>query len=224
MKNLLFIGGAAAALLYFLRMKRAAGENLRIEPVDVAIDTARSSQSFYTRIYYRVKLKLINVEAASVNVAAINLNVSVNGTPFGSINSTEKFIVAAGSEKIINLDASFASLGVIQAIRELITEGLNFKVDVVGYVDTDLGRINVAFSKNVGSGIGSPKNNKVKFKYDDKVYSYQNPSIAGYVRFIKESSNPDYDHQYKLALFDDNGYSYSSNWINEKSLSKRKLK
>ena len=34
----------------------------------------------------------------------------------------------------------------------LITEGLNFKVDVTGYVDTDLGRINVAFSKNVGSG------------------------------------------------------------------------
>lgn len=151
MKNLLYLGGAAAALYYFLRMKRAAGENLRIEPVDVSIDTARSSQSFYTRIYYRVKLKLVNVEAASVNVAAINLNVSVNGTPFGSINSTEKFIVAAGSEKIVNLDASFSSLGVIQAIRDLISEGLNFKVDVAGYVDTDLGRIAVNFSKNISA-------------------------------------------------------------------------
>jgi LEA14-like dessication related protein len=180
MKNLLFIGGAAAALLYFLRQKRAAGENLRIEPVDVAIDTARSSQSFYTRIYYRVKLKLVNVEAASVNVSAINLNVSVNGTPFGSINSTEKFIVAAGSEKIINLDASFASLGVIQAIKELITEGLNFKVDVVGYVDTDLGRINVAFSKNVGSGISGKYEYKVTDCMDSKDCQIEIDSLLDY--------------------------------------------
>jgi LEA14-like dessication related protein len=151
MKNLLFLGGAAAALLFFLRRKKAAGENLRIEPVDIAIDTQRSAQSFYTRIYYRVKLKLVNVESASVNVSAINLNVSVNGTPFGSINSTAGFVVAAGSEKIVNLDASFSSLGVIQAIRELITQGLNFKVDVSGYVDTDLGRITVNFSKNISA-------------------------------------------------------------------------
>jgi LEA14-like dessication related protein len=222
MKNILFLGGAAAALLYFLRQKRAAGENLRVEPVDIAIDSARSSSSFWTRIYYNVKLKLINTESASVNVSGINLNVLVNNTPFGSINNTTGFIVNAGSERIVNLDASFSSLGVIQAIR---ADGLRFNVVVSGYVDTDLGRIEVNFSKNIGgSGIGSPKNNKVKFKYDDKVYSYQNPLTAGYVRFIKESSNPDYDHQYKLALFDDNGYSYSSNWINEKSLSKRKLK
>jgi hypothetical protein len=195
MKNLLYLGGAAAALYYFLRMKRAAGENLRIEPVDVAIDTARSSQSFYTRIYYRVKLKLVNVEAASVNVAAINLNVSVNGTPFGSINSTEKFIVAAGSEKIINLDASFASLGVIQAIRELITEGLNFKVDVVGYVDTDLGRINVAFSKNVGSGgiSGRPK------EYELGFYSLGNGTT---VANRKKSIRGDYE---QIAHISDSG-------------------
>jgi LEA14-like dessication related protein len=225
MKNILLLGGAAAALLYFLKQKRAAGENLRVEPLDIAIDSARSSSSFWTRIYYNVKLKLINTESASVNVSAINLNVLVNNTPFGSINNTTGFIVNAGSERIVNLDASFSSLGIIEAIRDLIADGLRFKVDVSGYVDTDLGRIAVNFSKNIGgSGIGAPKNNKVKFKYDDKVYSYQNPSKAGYVRFIKESSNPDYDHQYKLALFDDNGYSYSSNWINEKSLSKRKLK
>jgi LEA14-like dessication related protein len=195
MKNLLYLGGAAAALYYFLRMKRAAGENLRIEPVDVAIDTARSSQSFYTRIYYRVKLKLVNVEAASVNVAAINLNISVNGTPFGSINSTEKFIVAAGSEKIVNLDASFSSLGVIQAIRELITEGLNFKVDVVGYVDTDLGRINVAFSKNVGSGgiSGRPK------EYELGFYSLGNGTT---VANRKKSIRGDYE---QIAHISDSG-------------------
>jgi LEA14-like dessication related protein len=151
MKNLLFLGGAAAALLYFIRQKRAAGENLRVEPVDIAIDSARSSQSFWTRIYYNVKLKLINTESASVNVSGINLNVLVNNTPFGSINNTTGFIVNAGSERIVNLEASFSSLGIIQAIRDLISEGIKFNVVVSGYVDTDLGRIAVNFSKNIGA-------------------------------------------------------------------------
>ncbi len=151
MKNILFIGGAAAALLYFLRQKRAAGENLRVEPVDISIDSARSSSSFWTRIYYNVKLKLINTESASVNVSGINLNVLVNNTPFGSINNTTGFIVNAGSERVVNLEASFSSLGVIQAIRDLIADGLKFNVVVSGYVDTDLGRIAVNFSKNVGA-------------------------------------------------------------------------
>ena len=151
MKNILFLGGAAAALLYFLRQKRAAGENLRVEPVDISIDSARSSSSFWTRIYYNVKLKLINTESASVNVSGINLNVLVNNTPFGSINNTTGFIVNAGSERTVNLEASFSSLGVIQAIRDLISEGLKFNVVVSGYVDTDLGRIAVNFSKNVGA-------------------------------------------------------------------------
>jgi LEA14-like dessication related protein len=151
MKNILFLGGAAAALLYFLRQKRAAGENLRVEPVDISIDSARSSSSFWTRIYYNVKLKLINTESASVNVSGINLNVLVNNTPFGSINNTTGFIVNAGSERVVNLEASFSSLGVIQAIRDLISDGLKFNVVVSGYVDTDLGRIAVNFSKNVGA-------------------------------------------------------------------------
>jgi len=151
MKNLLYLGTAAAALLYFLRQKRAAGENLRVEPVDISIDSARSSSSFWTRIYYNVKLKLINTESASVNVSGINLNVLVNNTPFGTINNTTGFIVNAGSERIVNLEASFSSLGVIQAIRDLIADGLKFNVVVSGYVDTDLGRIAVNFSKNVGA-------------------------------------------------------------------------
>lgn len=149
MRNLILLGGAGAALLYFLRQKRAAGENLRVEPVDIAIDSQRSASSFWTRIYYKVKLKLINTENASVNVSGINLNVLVNNQNFGSIVTTTPFIVTANSEKIINLDASFSSLGVINTIRDLITEGLKFTVTVTGYVDTDLGRINVQFSKNI---------------------------------------------------------------------------
>jgi LEA14-like dessication related protein len=196
MKNILFLGGAAAALLYFLRQKRAAGENLRVEPVDIAIDSARSSSSFWTRIYYNVKLKLINTESASVNVSGINLNVLVNNTPFGSINNTTGFIVNAGSERIVNLEASFSSLGVIQAIRDLISDGLKFNVVVSGYVDTDLGRIAVNFSKNVGSeGIsGRPK------EYELGFYSLGNGTT---VANRKKSIRGDYE---QIAHISDSGF------------------
>jgi LEA14-like dessication related protein len=196
MKNILFLGGAAAALLYFLRQKRAAGENLRVEPVDISIDSARSSSSFWTRIYYNVKLKLINTESASVNVSGINLNVLVNNTPFGSINNTTGFIVNAGSERIVNLEASFSSLGVIQAIRDLISDGLKFNVVVSGYVDTDLGRIAVNFSKNVGSeGIsGRPK------EYELGFYSLGNGTT---VANRKKSIRGDYE---QIAHISDSGF------------------
>lgn len=195
MKNLLWIGGAAAALLYFLKQKRAAGENLRVEPVDIAIDSQRSASSFWTRIYYNVKLKLINAERASVNVSGINLNIFVNNTPFGSINNTTGFVVNGGSERIVNLEASFSSLGVIEAIRDLIADGIRFNVVVSGYVDTDLGRIQVQFSKNIGAGIsGRPK------EYELGFYNLGNGTT---VANRKKQVRGDYE---QLAHISENGY------------------
>ena len=195
MKNFLWIGGAAAALLYFLRQKRAAGENLRVEPVDIAIDSQRSASSFWTRIYYNVKLKLINAERASVNVSGINLNIFVNNNPFGSINNTTGFVVNAGSERIVNLEASFSSLGVIEAIRDLIADGIRFNVVVSGYVDTDLGRIQVQFSKNIGAGIsGRPK------EYELGFYNLGNGTT---VANRKKQVRGDYE---QLAHISENGY------------------
>jgi len=148
MKNILLLGGAAAALLYFLRQKRAAGENLRVEPVDIAIDSQRSASTFWAVIYYNVKLRLINVEAASVNVSAIRLNVKLNNSNVAEINTTEDFIVAARSEKIVNLQSTIQTAGIVNFIVDLIQNGFRFNIGVSGYVDTDLGRVSVNYTKN----------------------------------------------------------------------------
>ena len=148
MKNFLWIGGAAAALLYFLKQKRAAGENLRVEPVDIAIDSQRSASTFWAVIYYNVKLRLINVEAASVNVSAIKLNVILNNTKVAEINQTDGFIVSARSEKIVNLQSTIQTAGIVNFIVDLIQNGFRFNIAVSGYVDTDLGRIAVNYTKN----------------------------------------------------------------------------
>jgi hypothetical protein len=146
MKNILIAGGAIAALLYFLRRKKTAAENIIVEPIDIAIDSERSN---FSRIYYRIKLRLVNNEAASVNVSSINFAISVNGNAIGSINNTTGFKVDGGSSKEITLDASISSIGAIGLIYDLITQGFKLDILVVGTVNTDLGAVNVRFSKSL---------------------------------------------------------------------------
>ena len=148
MRNLLLLGGAGAALIYFLRQKRAAGENLRVEPVDIAIDTARSANSLWSVIYYKIKLKLINVEAASINVSAIKLDVMLNDSKVAQINQTQGFVVAARSENIVNLESTIQTAGIVDFLVDLLQNGFRFNIAVSGYVDTDLGRIAINYRKN----------------------------------------------------------------------------
>jgi hypothetical protein len=147
MKNLLLLGAAAAAAFVLLRRKKTAAENIIVDPVDIAIDTDRSASSFWTRIFYRIQLKLTNNELASVNVSSINLQIFANGKPLGTLNNTTGFSVSAGTNRVINLDASLSSISAIGLIRDLITDGLSIDLLVTGVVNTDLGAVNVRFTK-----------------------------------------------------------------------------
>ena len=64
---------------------------------------------------------------------------------------------------------------------------------------------------------------KSKYKVGDMVYSYQNPTVKRRISHIHIEKSP-YQNKYKLSLRDKDGYSYSSKWINEGSLSKHKLR
>lgn len=148
MKNLLTLGAVAIAALMLLRKKRAA-ENIQVTPLDIAIDTERTSQVYWARIFYRVKLRLTNNEPAAVKVSAVNLNVAVNGIGLGSINNTSGFTVNANSTQDINIDASLSSVGAINIIKDIIMNGMSLNILVTGYVTTDLGRVDVTFTKNL---------------------------------------------------------------------------
>ena len=67
------------------------------------------------------------------------------------------------------------------------------------------------------SGVPIPR-----FDVDDMVYSWQNPTVRRSVTKIQESREPGYQHKYKVSLRDQDGYSYSSKWMNESSLSRRR--
>lgn len=148
MKNLLYLGTAAAALLYFLKLKKSAGQNLKVQPLDIAIDTTRSRQAKWLNIFYNLKLKLINNENASVNVSNITFDVFINNIAVGNVNRKDKFIVNAQSEQIVNIESSINTIGIANLILNLIRDGFKFDIKIAGFVDTDLGRLNLNFSKN----------------------------------------------------------------------------
>lgn len=65
---------------------------------------------------------------------------------------------------------------------------------------------------------------KPKFKVGDMVYSWQNPDVKRRISHVKPSNDPEYEHQYILALYDNEGYSHSSKQTGESSLSKTRKK
>jgi LEA14-like dessication related protein len=150
--NMIYIIGAAAVagLGYFwLRNKKDAAANLQILPKNVKVDWKKSKEVLYSRLFYSLKLDLINNETASVNVKTINLNVVGNNKLLGNILNTSGFIVPANSTKEVIISGAINSGSIINLIIDLIKDGFNIAVSVKGYVQTDLGRVQVDSSKQV---------------------------------------------------------------------------
>ena len=62
---------------------------------------------------------------------------------------------------------------------------------------------------------------RLKYRVGDMVFSYANPTKK--CRISKTFQNDrGYPNSYIIALTDDEGYSYSSKYIDEKSISKRR--
>ena len=145
--------GAGALLVNYLKRKAAAGENLKFELIKVTIDSERTRQANFLKIFYDISINMINSENASVVVRNINLNVTANGKNLGNLQQTINFTVPAQTAKTIMLQASFRTLGALALVKDIVIDGINFNVNVNGFIDTDLGRVNVNFNKQVGGGV-----------------------------------------------------------------------
>ena len=138
---------AGAYIVYFLKNKARAGQNLKYEFLDIAIDLEKTLKSRFSKIYYDLSINLINSENASVVLKNINFNVSVNGKNLGNVAQTINFTVPAESTKKVDLQISFQTLGLISLIRDAIIQGLKFDINVNGFIETDLGRIEVNYNQ-----------------------------------------------------------------------------
>lgn len=150
---------AAYGIIFWLKKKKAAGSNLRYEIADIAIDIPRIIQSNFARIYFNTKLRLINDESVSVNIKQINLNVDINNRSLGKIVNNTPFKVAARSSNVVRIETSFSSGQVVLYIIDLIRNGFKFDkpISLDGYIQTDLGRVNINFTKNPSEGLNGKR-------------------------------------------------------------------
>lgn len=154
---LLGFGAVAFGIVTWLRKKAEAGENLKYEPVDVAIDLARTKASLYTKVFYNVKLRLVNDAPVSVNVKQVNLDVYYGDTKLGSVVNNTPFSVGGRSQKEIKLETSISTLSAISIIKDVILSGFNEPLIVQGFINTDLGKVDVKFTKETSGGISGRK-------------------------------------------------------------------
>jgi len=161
---LLGFGAVAFGIVTWLRKKAEAGENLKYEPVDVAIDLTRTKSSLYTKVFYNVRLRLVNDAPVSVNVKQVNLDVYYGDTKLGNIINNTPFSVGGKSQKEIKLETSISTLSAISIIKDIILTGLNDPLIVQGFINTDLGKVDVKFTKETSGGISAPA--RFKKSYD----------------------------------------------------------
>jgi hypothetical protein len=160
MKKYLYFGAlgyGAFLLINYFKRKAAAGQNLEITPIKISIDLPKTRQARYLKIFYDITLNLSNKEQASVNVKNLFLTVKTNSINFGNIEQSLNFTVEEMQEKQITVKASFFTLGALGLIRDIIKNGFNIKVNVIGYIDTDLGRVNIDFTNNIGDQINGKR-------------------------------------------------------------------
>lgn len=164
---LLIFGGLAAAAAVFLaaRNKARAAQNLRFEPVDIAIDSEKTKRAFGLRLYYRVKIRLINDEPAPIQVSRVNLAAQTDGRALGNLVSAQGFTVPANGSQVVQLDTSIASFGLVSTILDFIRNRQPVPINIKGFIDTDLGRVTVNYNTTLGGGIFGPTKNINSFIY-----------------------------------------------------------
>jgi LEA14-like dessication related protein len=164
MKNILPIAaviGAGALLYKYLTGKKKAMENLQFEIFKITIDKQKTQRALYFRVYYDIIITVINQESSPVKIKDTLLNIRVNNKNLGKIESTLNLLIPRETEKQITLKASFSTLGALGLVRDIVQDGLKATVNASGYINTDLGKVDINFDKQFGGEMnGAPKKKK----------------------------------------------------------------
>jgi LEA14-like dessication related protein len=150
MKNILPIAaiiGAGAFLLNYLKGKKQAGENLKFELFKISIDSQKTKRALFLTVFYDIVLNVINEETESVNIKNVLLNIKINEKDLGKIESNLNLVIPRQSKKQITIKASFSSFGAFGLIKDIVTDGLQVAFNIQGFIETDLGRVNINFNK-----------------------------------------------------------------------------
>lgn len=145
-KLIVAIGAAAAAAAYFLKAKKQAIENLKVDFLDAYIDKANTN--WYDKISWIFKFKLINTESVSITVKNIDLDIIINNKKVAEINSNQQIKVNSNNTEIIRLSTSIQTGNAIILILDAIAASQPLQIKVIGKIITDLGTVNINYKTN----------------------------------------------------------------------------
>ena len=143
---LIGLAAAAAAAYYLLTGKKAAIENLIVKPIDIAINSSKTS---ILKLVFNLKLKITNTSNFAVKVNAIDVDVIVNNNIIGEVQKNLPFVIAPGKTEIVTIELSVQNLSVIETVLDIIAVGGKLTAGVQGNVSTDLGKANFSYSANI---------------------------------------------------------------------------
>jgi LEA14-like dessication related protein len=145
-KLILGLGALAAAAIYFFQGKKEALENVRITPLDIAINKQKTN---IRNLVFNFKLKIANPGNFKVNINNINLDIIVNNKKISNFQKSNFTSIEPNNAKTINLEISVSNLAVVDVVLNLLADNDGIKVHLLGEVNTDLGAILIDYKKDL---------------------------------------------------------------------------
>lgn len=145
-KLILGLGALAAAAIYFFKGKKEALENVRITPLDIAINKQKTN---IRNLVFNLKLKIANPGNFKVNINTINLDVIINNKKISNFKKSNITSIEPNNAKTINLEISVSNLAVVDVVLNMLADQDGINIHLLGEVNTDLGAILIDYKKNI---------------------------------------------------------------------------
>ena len=145
-KLILGLGALAAAAIYFFKGKKEALENVKITPLDIAINSQKTN---IRNLVFNLKLKIANPGNFKVNINTINLDVIVNNKKISNFQKSNITSIEPNNAKTINLEISVSNLAVIDVVLNMLADQDGINIHLLGEVNTDLGAILIDYKKDI---------------------------------------------------------------------------
>ncbi len=205
----------------------------RIGQIDLNSGEGKMSQSHSSGAYFThlsldkktpFKLKDIDLQALKMHIfTSSSKNAGESGVMYTDNSGAKNVLKKGGSIKKVKLTLKsideamkggfFLDENKLQILHAAEKEGYVLRPSHTQVEWTEKG------AKKFFKKVKNPK-----YKLRQKVYSWQNPDVKREISHINKSDNALYSHRYKVSLRDKDGYSHSSKWMGEDSLSKTPIK
>lgn len=139
----------AIALLNKLKNKKAALENFKIGNLELQINTARSKQAFWTKLFYKLKIEIVNDETESIDLLGLNLDIFFRNIKLANLNKKSSIKIEPNSSKVIEIESYIVSINIITSIVEYLADQKDIVFNVKGYLESNVGKLPVDIVKKV---------------------------------------------------------------------------